>query len=537
MKEQRKLAEYDSWIEKIKEASEIHEREENGHLKKEEEESFSLKPYLPQALIVFFLAFFTRIIYMFFLSDPNIPGWYTDVYHHWQIAYLSKEIGFSHGFLRLWDFKGMEFFWGLLHPLVLVILFTLTGSISILVPRLLSTFGGSVSIVFLFLLTRRYFNSKASWAVAIFASFFPLAVFSNTSGMQEELGMPLILGGLLLWPSFPSIIGILFALASMVRSEYWIFTFGLIMAGFILKLDKSRLLVVLLSYSILILAYMKYLVNWTGNYIFPVYLNFIASAKGEWFANLPIVGEKLLAKEISQGIFAFGVIGAVLTLIKKPKYGLFFLFGFGNIIFIGFMVGFGAYARGYIRRFWVDRLYNWPYIFVGILLILLLFYCIPKKFPLFDKLKINWIFLLIGVITLQQIWQPIKFFMKDTKAIYISERQTAEEIAKAYKGGTVLLPEDRPNVTYFLAHDFGIKGRNMQGQMFDPFFYFPDKNNLFNNWGEDRKRVLNWLKKDNIKLIVLTHPKPSYMGLIKRESKYFRKMPSKTLYLYEVVVN
>lgn len=107
------------------------------------------------AFLVFLIAFVPRALYLFVFSNPNFPGWYTDVFHHWQIAYLSKEVGFSHGFLRLWDFKGMEFFWGLLHPLVLVFLFYITGSISIIIPRLLSIFGGSLSIVFLYFLIRR----------------------------------------------------------------------------------------------------------------------------------------------------------------------------------------------------------------------------------------------------------------------------------------------------------------------------------------------------------------------------------------------
>jgi len=114
---------------------------------KKVKEKFSWKSLIVP-FIIFLIAFIPRIIYIFFLSNPNFTGWYTDTFqdtfHHWQIAYLSKEVGFSHGFLRLWDFKGMEFFWGLLHPLVLVILFYLTGSISILIPKLLSTVGGSV---------------------------------------------------------------------------------------------------------------------------------------------------------------------------------------------------------------------------------------------------------------------------------------------------------------------------------------------------------------------------------------------------------
>lgn len=502
------------------------------------ENNDTFKNYFLTAGLVFLLAFIPRIVYMFVFSDPQAPGWYTDTFHHWQVAYLSKEIGFSHGFLRLWDFKGMEFFWGLLHPLVLVILFILTGSISILIPKLLTVVSGSVGILFLFLLIRRYFNLQAAWAVALFAAFFPLTLFSNTVGMQEEFGFMLILGGILLWPKNPVATGILLGLGSMIRSEYWLFSAGLVIAVLVLRKNMDKAVLLVVTYTVMTLVYMKYLANWTGNYIYPIYWNFLASAKGEWFADLPIVGEKLLAKQISQGIFAFGIIGGLFTLYKRPKHALLFLFGFANITFVGFMVGFGAYVKGYIPRFWVDRLYNWPYLFTAILLILGLFYLIPKKLPLFNKLKLNWLLLISLLVLSQLIWKPINYFMRPMEYVYAEEKQVAADIAKAYKGGTVLLPEDRPIVTYYLAHDFQVPGKNMEGQMFDPFFYFENKEDPFLNWGKDRKTVLNWLKKDDIRLIVLTVPKPTYLELIKREPSLFENVFSNHgIILYKVLVD
>jgi len=488
------------------------------------------------AIFIFFLALIPRLLYIFIFSNPNTPGWYTDVFHHWQVAYLSKEIGFSNGFLRLWDFKGMEYFWGLLHPLVLAILFTITGSVSIIIPRLLSVFGGSISIVLLFFLIRRYFNSKSAWATAIFATFFPITLFSNTVGMQEELGMPLILLGLLLWPKNPFLIGILFGLASMVRAEYWLFVTGLIFAAFILRRNIDKVIILLFSYAVVILLYMKYLVAWTNNYIYPIYWNFLANVRGAWADDVPIDGEKLLAKYISQGIFIFGFVGVILTFIKRPKFSLLFLFGFMNITFLGFMLGFTDYVKGYFSRFWLDRLYNWPYLFTVTLVLILLFYVIPQKLPFFSKLKLNWIIFFVGLIVSQITWKPINFYMKlqGIEDINKGEKEIAREIAAAYRDGVILMPEDRAAITYFLAHDAKIKGKNMVGQMFDPFFYFENKSQPFSNWGEDRETVFNWFKKENIKLIVLTAKKETYLGLIEREPFLFKEIPAKNVLLYEV---
>jgi hypothetical protein len=262
----------------------------------------------------------------------------------------------------------------------------------------------------------------------------------------------------------------------------------------------------------------------------------VASVKGEWLEEAAIVGVKLVARRISRGIFGLGLLGGLLTLWKKPKQGLLWLFGFANVTFIGFMVGFGGYVKGFIMRIWLDRLYNWPYLFTGIVIISWLFYYAPKAWPWFGKLKLNWLIFIVGLGLSQWLWQPINRFMGDNARLYNYERDWAEEIAVAYQGGRVLIPEDRPYITYLLANDFGIEGKNMVGQMFDPFFYFEDQENLFVDWDEKREIVIDWLRENDIRLIALTIPRERYTGLFEREPQMFKKLDSKRFKLYEVKV-
>jgi len=204
------------------------------------------------------------------------------------------------------------------------------------------------------------------------------------------------------------------------------------------------------------------------------------------------------------------------------------------------MVGFGAYVKGYIPRFWVDRLYNWPYLFTAILLIIFLFYFLPKKLGKFSLIAnvFAWLFLVSGILISQLIWKPIDYFMQPVESVYNGEKELATQIADNYKGGVILLPEDHPYVTYFLAHDHKINAKYMEGQMFDPFFYFENKDNPFNNWGEDREKMINWLKNDNIKLIVLTFPKETYLGLIDREPQLFEDIsPSGYVRMFRVNID
>lgn len=262
---------------------------ESERVKKQEEKrgKFNWKNlFLPAG--IFLLALFPRLYLLFFVGDPQSPGWYNDTFHHWEVAYLTKTVGFKHGFLRLWDFKGMEYFWGLLHPLVLIILFTFTHSVDILVPRLLSVFCGSLAILFLFLLIRRYFNLASALGTAIFASFMPVVLYSDTVGMQEPLGVALVFGGLLLWPKRPVWAGFLLALAGMVRAEYWLFGIGLFGTAFFSKKSLDHKALFSLGWILPTIFYMKYLLDWTGNPIYPIYWNFLANVKGEWFADVSL---------------------------------------------------------------------------------------------------------------------------------------------------------------------------------------------------------------------------------------------------------
>jgi len=485
--------------------------------------------------IVFLIAISARLFVLFKFSDPLSPGWYDDTFHHWQVAYLSKEVGFSHGFLRLWDFKGMEYFWGLLHPLVLVILFWITGSVSIMVPRLLTVVAGSIVISFIFLLVKRYFNLFSAWASALFAVFMPVVLFSDTVGMQEPLAIVLILGALLLWPRKVGVVGILFALAGMVRAEYWLFGVGLFTMALFAKQQVKGKAILVIGWLVPTLLYIKYLLDNTGNAIYPIYWNFLASVKGEWFLNVPLPPGAIEAQTIARVFFALSLLSSIYLIIKRPKYYLFFLFGFGNILFLGFMLGFGAYIRGYVPRFWIDRLFAWPYAFTGILVSILLLYYIPSKVKhrvipqTFGGLAI-----LVIILLSQFIWIPISKWAGEADARYEGEKKLADEVGGYYQNGKILIPEDRPVFVYYLVNNHDINGKYLLGQMYDPFFYIEE--DPFQNWNEYRQDVLDWIKKDDIKLIVFASDRERYMKLVELEPQLFnlKQITDYRFYIYEV---
>ena len=497
---------------------------------------FSLADFFPP-LILFLLAFGVRIAFML-LNDPQSPGygWYGDVYHHWQIAYLSKAIGFKVGFLRLWDLKGMEFFWGLMHPLVLVILMTLTTSVNIIIPRLLSIFCGSMVVVFIYLLVRRNFGRLVAFVIGFWAVFFSVVLFSDALGMQEQLGLFFLFAGLLAWPSWGWLSGLLWAFGSMVRSEYWLFGVGLVVAGLFERRKKTteKKVLMFIFYSIPIILYMKYMNNHTGNVIFPIYWNYLASFVGEWFSSVgePLDKVQLLGQWVGRGFFGIGVIGCLVTFWKRPKDYLFYLLGFFNVTFIGFMFGFGAYIHGFFDRFWVDRLLAFPYLFLGIVFLLFFLGWLPNWFK-----KIKLPFLVVGIaLTVaitgasQLAWGHIFKYLKAAQAPYQTELEIAEGIAKQIpEVGKILFPSGRPALTYALVYNHRLDGRRIIGDMYDPYYYAQEGEAL----SEIEEEMIEWLEREEIGLII-QGGKQEYFDLFKSQASHFKKLgESGNVSLYE----
>jgi hypothetical protein len=495
---------------------------------------------LAVVLGVFLLALLPRLYVLFFVTDPQNPGlgWYGDAFHHWQIAYLSKEIGFSEGFLRLWDFKGMEYFWGLLHPLVLSGLFTIAGSVDIVIPRLLSAVSGSISVVFIFFLARRYFNDRVAIAASLFAALNPVSLFSDVSGMQEPLGVMLMLAGVLLWPRKSIATGILWALAGMVRAEYWLFGAGLVVASFFVQERNDRKLGLALGWAVPSLLYMKYLLDYTGNPIYPIYWNFLGNAAGEWMEDIPLNTVQIIAMWGFRLLTLISAYLAIRVLQKKPRHAVLGLLGLGNTLFLSVLLGFSAYVRGFLPRFLVDRIFLIPYIVLGLFIAVLVQEWTSRQDLKAVKVYGGWVIIFVVLGLSQWAWKPIWDYFEPGTALWPREHEVAEEIAANYEVGVISIPEDRPWLTYFLVHDYGITGRQLEGQMYDVFAYFEE--DPFANWNESRGAVQHWLASRNIQLIAFYRGKENYEEMINREPQWFRQIATLkhgAMKLYEVNIS
>jgi hypothetical protein len=491
-------------------------------------------------LLIFFLALIPRLYFLFFVSDPQNAGagWYGDVYHHWQIGYLTKEIGIGQGF-RLWDLKGMEYYWGVLHPLLLALIYTFTLP-DIVVVRLVSTIAGSFVVLFLFLLARRFWNFQVGLAVAAIAALNPISIFNDTTGMLEPIGIGLLLFGIWLWPKIEFLTGFIWALAAAARAEAWLFSIGLITSALVRVRVAGKGVLLVVGWIVPMLVYMKYLLDHTGNLIYPVWWNFLANVVGKWEFREELTQLQLFVKPIFIGLMIFSLLAILVILWKKPRGSLLLLLGFGNWLLLGIFFGVAAYIKSFEIWFWMIRFFVFPYVFAALLVIIFLFYLLPKITRLgFVKIYLaifGWILVILGLFFWQLAWQPILVEYKKTQTTWQNKIAWADQISKKYQGGKILIDEGEPDLTYTLVKFEGITGKNIVGQMYDPFFYIGE-DEAFTNWGKYRKDVLNWLKKEEIRLIMVRSDRERYKKLFEKEKELFQfeeEIPQSPYVLYKV---
>ena len=471
---------------------------------------------------VFMLALLPRLLVLFVVTDPQNPGqgWNTDVFHHWQIAYFSKEIGFSKGFLRLWDIKGMEYFWGLLHPLLITVLFHLTGTVDIIILRLLSSVAGSCSVVLVFYIMRRLFGNRVGIAAMFVALLNPVSIFFDASGMLGPLGIMFLLAGLWSYMNKRAAwAGILWAISAMVRAEYWLFGLGLVIAGLYQERDENVRFDLTAGWVAVIIVYMIFLFSKTGNPIYPVYWNFIGNVFGVWLKEDPLTSIQVIAVWANRALAILSAVFAYWVFKKHTPYRMLFLLCLGSVLFYGVFMGFTSFSNNFTLRSLVDRYTVLPYISLGIFSVALLLYGLPKVRPRWLWRSVGYLLFLLVLAASQLIWKTILNHYEPTRASWVATQEITADIIKDYIGGTICYPEDRPEITYALTRYHGVAAENLEGQMYDPFAYFED--DPFADWQSSRQEIKSWLISQDIQTLVFYTSKDHYLEMIGREPDWF----------------
>ncbi len=409
-----------------------------------------------------------RLVYLFVFTDPENAGHgFTDAYHHWQIAYLTKEIGLTNG-PRLWDMRGWEYFWGLLHPVLMDLLFFITGSSDIVLARLLSVAFGSASVVLIFLLCHRYWGLGVAVAAAAFAALSPAAVFNDTAGMPEPVAIALVLLGIWLAPGHGFWSGVAWGLAAMARVEAWLFGAGLVVAAILSRRSSSGRWWVATGWVLTMGLYATFLFDHTGNPIYPFYWGFLFVALGT-FATGPAPSAAPEALRLPLAIAtAASSAGLLWSLWKRPPSHLLLVYGFGYSAY-----SFATYLN---VDDWRERRFEFPLDFAAMLLAVLLLRAVPQWRP---RLRVPaGAGAVAGILAIQIFWIPIQAAYAATEPGYQDQVRLGRSIGLVYdrpeyRGGMLTMPGDEPTLLYTMVRYGGVSGSKIVSEFYDPFYYLP----------------------------------------------------------------
>ncbi|MFI5283651.1 MAG: hypothetical protein ACHQ0J_11070 [Candidatus Dormibacterales bacterium] len=422
-----------------------------------------------------------RVFYLYFVTGPENAGEgaYGDVWHHWQIAYLTKEIGLTApDGPRLWDLKGLDYFWGALHPGVMVALFYVTGSTDIVIERWLSLAAGSVVVLLTFVICRRHWGTLVAVAASMFTILLPTSVMNDASGMLEPLGVALVLTGIWAWGRQHSFwAGLAFGIATMARAEAWIFSAGMVAAALLNRVARTRALPLILGFALVMLAYMKTLLDHTGNPIYPVWWNFLANAAGSW-ESTPVNAVQAGVRPYLGAILIVAAIGLGWSLWKRPAGYMYLAFGFGEWVFVAGMLGFTAYLASWVWWMPITRVFAYSYDFTAVLGVLVLLKLMPRWLGS-RMLPVAWVAIACSVLAVQVAWMPIRDVFGSTDFAWQQAVTAGRTLGAMYNqtpgvaGESLNVPDDRPDLTYTMAHYGNVSGQRLVSQLYDPFYYLP----------------------------------------------------------------
>jgi len=506
------------------------EDEEDQAPEPTEVRSAALPPHWAWTAGLVALASATRLLYLFVLSDPENPGIrrYGDVWHHWQIAYLTKETGLTApDGPRLWDLKGLDYFWGILHPLLMVAVFDLTGSIDILLNRLVSVVFGVVVVVLVFHICRRHWGTQVGLAAALIAIFLPTSVMNDASGMLEPIGVALCLLGLMAWPRRGFWSGLAFGLATMARAEAWIFSLGMVVTAFFRREGWQQRIPLVAGFVAVMLLYMKVLADRTGNPIYPLWWNFFANALGKWeFA--PVSAGQASVRPVLGLLLLASAIGLAWSLWRRPASYMLLTFGFGYWVFVSGMLGFTSYLASWVWWMPITRVFAFPYVFAGILLAVVVLWWAPRRFGT-RIVSLSWAIVAVTLVASQLAWMPIAQVFGPSEVEWQAVKAESVQLGgwyntSPYRGHALAVPNDRADVTYGLARFGGVEGKHLVSEMYDPFAYLPDGYRYVDHQLTVNTLVQCWLSERDIRMIAIPNTDPNLTAVLQLNPQWFTRI-------------
>jgi len=459
--------------------------------------------------------------------DPRLVAWYMDSFHHWQISYLSKEIGFFNG-PRLWDLGGLEYFWGFIPAVLGALAMAVTFTSDIWPMQFLNLAAGTVTVGLLYRVGRRYWSHSGGVILALFFAVAPVSVLTDVSAMQEPVALLFLVLSLYVFLERPMLAGFLLGLAAASRPDYWVYSMAILgSAAIALRalrsrppfLDLGRIRPYLGGYALVLVPYVLFLWMQTGNPVYPLYWNFIGNARGEWLGPVELTETMRSAQTAARGLLVVAVVGHVVVLWRRPAGWPLLIAGLWGLTLIGFMLGISQYIRNYLDRFWLDRIMLLMYLFAAAVLALSMVRLEQRlglrRFPLAIVLAAP------VILSLNLLWAPA--MQAQARQAYFRDHLTfGAEVAALAREGDIVIPGDQPLILYSLSQH-GVRADRLLSALYHPEYSPAARDEFF-----------AWLRRFDVRWMLVKPDETFYHGVIASEPEHFELAHGGPLQLYRV---
>ena len=216
-------------------------------------------------LLIFSVALVARILVYALLP----LDWNWDSYHHWQISYLTLNIGLGQG--RMWDLNGSEYYWGVIPHLVQAFLLWLFSTASMTPFRIFNMILGSFNAYLVFLVGKNYSNIKVGTFAGMLFAVFPIAVVYDTIAMQETTALFFALLSVYFFSEHPVLSGVFLALAAQSRIEFWLVSIIFIVGFIIVERANQRVIPFISGWIPVTAVFCWFFATRTSNPVYPLY--------------------------------------------------------------------------------------------------------------------------------------------------------------------------------------------------------------------------------------------------------------------------
>jgi len=422
-----------------------------------------------KALGFFFLALAVRLVYLFLVVPVD---WVGDSYHHWQVAWFTLNIGLEQG--RLWDLKGVEYYWPPLPSLFEAFLMWLFRSPSIMLIRLANVVVGATSVAVSYLIGR-WFDEGVGVSTAAALVFFPLTLNCEVLGLHEPLMVLFALYGVLMFLSgrdFYS--GLFLGLSYLCHFTVYLMA-PILLLLYIRGRSLERGLAFFIGFGLVYVPYAFVLLSHTGDALYNI--RTMIKFMGISTAHM----EHPLALGIGLGLFLISI--APLRILRgKASRGVHLVAALLSVYsaFWGVLLVFvGAPLGPYEMRYYSIFL---------VVVILALVLCLDTRMAIrrcytLAGVRIRGHTVLVGFVSALLLVSMSPAFSA-LQAPILERFRVADKLGGLYEGGTIISPV--PDMTYRLTDRWRIPPQMILGPIYCPV-----------DWVEK----LDWLRVNNVTLI------------------------------------